>query len=165
MVDWFSKTWTDTEGKHPVWVGLFEKFERGRSGGSYCYKPRVVLSDLEIIREGAKVQVFANQYERDSRARPKCIEKYGTDCCICGFSFRTTYGEEADGIVYVHHLTPLAEIVEEHQVDPIKDLRPVCPNCHAVLHWRIPAYSIEEVKAFLSNAKINPPTLTLVPSE
>jgi predicted HNH restriction endonuclease len=25
----------------------------------------------------------------------------------------------------------------------------VCPNCHAVLHSRVPAYSIEEVQAFL----------------
>jgi predicted HNH restriction endonuclease len=29
------------------------------------------------------------------------------------------------------------------------DLRPVCPNCHAVLHHRVPAFSIEEVRTFL----------------
>src|ERR1039458_9696327 len=102
------------------------------------------------------VQVFSNKYERDRRARKKCIEHYGTDCFICGFSFRTTYGEVTVGIIHVHHLQPLGEIGEEHKVDPIKDLRPVCPNCHSVLQWRIPAYSIEEVKAFLSQAKTNP---------
>jgi hypothetical protein len=154
MVAWFSQTWTMTKGKHSVWDGLFENFERRRSGGRYCYRPRGGLRDLEIMQEGARVRVFANQYERDPRARAICIEKYGTDCCICDFSFRKAYGEEADGIVYVHHLRPLAEVGEEHEVDPINDLRPVCPNCHAVLHWRIPAYSIEEVKELLSNAKI-----------
>ena len=41
----------------------------------------------------------------------------------------------------------------QYEVDPIKDLRPVCPNCHAVLHRRIPAYRIEEVRAFLDRAE------------
>jgi hypothetical protein len=159
MVNWFGQTWTMTGGgKHSVWDGLFEKFDRKKSGGTYCYRPRMEISDLEIMQEGAKVRVFANRYERDSHARAKCIEKYGTDCCICGFSFLKVYGEKADGIVYVHHLRPLAEIGEEHDVNPIEDLRPVCANCHAVLHWRIPAYRIEEVKGFWNNAKMNPPT-------
>jgi hypothetical protein len=168
MVAWFSKIWTETKGKDSVWEGLFEKFERSKDR-PFRYKLRLGLSEQEateeIIREGARVRVFANRYERDPRARAKCIEKYGTDCSVCGFSFRETYGPEADGIVYVHHLQPLAEIGEEHEVDPVKDLRPVCPNCHAVLHWRTPAFSIEEVKAFLSKAKQNPPTFTLAPSE
>ena len=32
----------------------------------------------------------------------------------------------------------------------VEDLRPVCPNCHAVIHLRTDRpYSIEDVKAFL----------------
>ena len=162
MVDWFSKSWTEEDH---TWTGLFEKFDRKRPGGHWYYRPRAGLRKVEILREGAMVQVFANRYERDRHARDKCIEHYGTDCFICGFSFIKTYGEKADGIVYVHHLRPLADIGEEHDVDPIKDLRPVCPNCHTVLQWRIPAYSIGEVKEFLSNTKINPPTFTLAPPE
>jgi hypothetical protein len=34
---------------------------------------------------------------------------------------------------------------EEYEVDPVKDLRPVCPNCHAMIHRRSPPLSIEEI--------------------
>lgn len=34
----------------------------------------------------------------------------------------------------VHHREPLSEVRETHEVDPIRDLVPVCPNCHAMLH-------------------------------
>ncbi|MEI8372579.1 MAG: hypothetical protein WCJ35_07065 [Planctomycetota bacterium] len=37
---------------------------------------------------------------------------------------------------------------KEYKVDPVNDLRPVCANCHAILHRLKPAYSIDEVKAF-----------------
>jgi predicted HNH restriction endonuclease len=40
-------------------------------------------------------------------------------------------------------------LAREYVVDPVADLRPVCPNCHAVLHSRRPAYSIEEVRGLL----------------
>ncbi len=101
------------------------------------------------IREGAKYQVTVNAYERDPRARKLCVTHYGTGCAICGFSFGAVYGQVAEGLIHVHHLRPLSEIGEESEVDPITDLRPVCPNCHAVLHRRAPAYSIDEVRAFL----------------
>ena len=34
-------------------------------------------------------------------------------------------------------------------VDPVRDLRPVCPNCHVVIHLRHPPRAIEEVRAML----------------
>jgi 5-methylcytosine-specific restriction protein A len=101
------------------------------------------------IREGAKYQVTVNAYERNPRARRLCIEKYGANCFICGFSFGKAYGKLVEGFIHVHHLRPLAEIGEEYEVDPVADLRPVCPNCHAVIHRRVPPYSIEELKSFL----------------
>lgn len=101
------------------------------------------------IREGARYQITVNAYERDPRARRLCIAHHGTSCAICGFSFGATYGEVAEGFIHVHHLRPLSEIGEEYEVDPVADLRPVCPNCHAVLHRRNAAYSIAEVQAFL----------------
>jgi predicted HNH restriction endonuclease len=49
-------------------------------------------------------------------------------------------------------MKPLASVGEEYVIDPIKDLRPLCPNCHAVIHLRQPPYSIEEVKTMLHDA-------------
>jgi 5-methylcytosine-specific restriction protein A len=83
-------------------------------------------------------------------ARQLCLEHYGATCYICGFSFGAVCGEEFGGVIHVHHLTELAQSGEEYTVNPLKDLRPVCPNCHAVIHRRKPAYSLEEVRALIS---------------
>lgn len=100
-------------------------------------------------QEGAVVRVSVNAYERNPAARRACIAHHGTNCCICGFNFGQRYGPTVDGLIHVHHLRPLSEIGAEYTVDPVADLRPVCPNCHAVLHSRTPGYSMEEVRRFL----------------
>ncbi len=56
------------------------------------------------------------------------------------------YGQIGEGFIHVHHLKPLSEIGQEYEVDPIEDLRPVCPNCHAMLHRKKPPYTIEQLK-------------------
>lgn len=103
------------------------------------------LPDNEPIIEGAARQILVNAYERDRRARQLCIRHYGARCYICGFSFDKRYGAEAAGIIHIHHIIPLSDIGERYQVDPIKDLRPVCPNCHAVIHATKPPRTIEQV--------------------
>ena len=101
--------------------------------------------------EGALKQVTVNAYERNWKARRECIEHYGATCCVCGFDFGARFGPEADGYIHVHHLRPLSEIGHEYKVDPITDLRPVCPNCHTVIHLGGGCRSIEEVKRLLSS--------------
>lgn len=103
--------------------------------------------------EGASRCVSINAYERDENARRRCIEHYGTNCCICKFSFGDFYGEDAAGYIHVHHLRPLAEIGEEYVVDPIDDLRPICPNCHAVVHLGGRCRSIREVQQLLKRRR------------
>jgi hypothetical protein len=39
-------------------------------------------------------------------------------------------------VIHVHHLRPQSSIGKRYRVNPIADLRPVCPNCHMVLHLR-----------------------------
>lgn len=90
--------------------------------------------------------MLVNSYERNSVVRKKCIDIYGTNCFICSFNFKEKYGELAKDFIHVHHLRTLSEIKEEYEVDPMNDLRPVCPNCHAVIHLKKPALSIQEVK-------------------
>jgi 5-methylcytosine-specific restriction enzyme A len=114
-------------------------------------RPSVTRSPDEVPNnknyyEGATKSVRVNVYERNDKARLDCINHYGWSCCICGFDFEEAYGEMGIGFIHVHHLKPLSEIGEEYQVDPIEDLRPVCPNCHAMIHSRKQPHSIEEVK-------------------
>lgn len=104
--------------------------------------------------EGTKKQIIVNAYERSSKARQDCIEEYGYKCTICKFDFEEIYGKIGKGFIHVHHLKPLSEIDKEYKINPIKDLRPVCPNCHAMLHKKIPAYSIEEIIVFINKTKM-----------
>ncbi|MBD1916733.1 MULTISPECIES: HNH endonuclease [Cyanophyceae] len=97
--------------------------------------------------EGAVRKVFVNAYERDPEARKKCIDYHGLSCKVCNFNFGEEFGDLGRDFINVHHLKPLSEVGGEYQVDPIRDLLPVCPNCHAMFHRKEPALSIEEVKA------------------
>jgi len=103
--------------------------------------------------EGSVQKILVNRYERDPRARDDCIAHYGTRCFLCRFDFVAVYGEVMAGFIHVHHLRALSGVGAEYQVDPILDLRPVCPNCHAVLHRREPPYSLDEVREFLQSQR------------
>jgi predicted HNH restriction endonuclease len=107
------------------------------------------ISDNTTHVEGARRSVLVNAYERDPVARQKCIDHFGAACVICGFDFGIVFGPDASGFIHVHHLTPLSEIGQEYLVDPVRDLRPVCPNCHAVIHLNREPKSIEEVRGML----------------
>ena len=107
-------------------------------------------SDVNIhFREGAISQVLVNAYERNPQARQKCIEHYGTSCFVCGFNFGKVFGELGEGFIHVHHLKPISEVGEEYKINPIEDMRPVCPNCHAIIHRQTPLLSIEEIQSLL----------------
>ena len=103
----------------------------------------------EPLAEGARFTIQVNAFERNPVARKKCVDHYGAQCSVCEFDFGTVYGSAATGYVHVHHLVPLSSIGETYVIDPVNDLRPVCPNCHAVIHMRQPPYTIVEVKEML----------------
>jgi 5-methylcytosine-specific restriction enzyme A len=111
------------------------------------------LDKPETLFEGIKKTVSVNSYERNQIARTKCIEHYGVQCVVCGFDFEETYGDIGTDFIHVHHLTQLSDIGQGYEVNPVKDLRPVCPNCHAMLHKRNPPYTIEELGVGLNNGR------------
>jgi hypothetical protein len=88
----------------------------------------------ELFEEGKGVRVVVNRYERDRAARSACLVAHGRVCVVCKVDLATVYGPIAAGIIHVHHRTPLSEIGGSYVVDPTRDLVPVCPNCHAVIH-------------------------------
>jgi 5-methylcytosine-specific restriction protein A len=105
-------------------------------------------------REGKKKMVQVNMHERNPAARRACIRHYGATCYVCGFDFGRSYGIECDGMIHVHHLELVSQNDEEYTVDPINDLRPVCPNCHMVIHSKKDGlYTIDEVKEMLRHTK------------
>ncbi len=113
--------------------------------------PEEVLSEDRFV-EGATRRISVNTYERNREARRKCIRHYGSSCVVCELDLGLVYGSVAQGFIHVHHLKPLSEVSMEYEVDPITDLRPVCPNCHAIIHLGSQTRSIEEVRELLERA-------------
>lgn len=108
--------------------------------------------ESETYREGRRVDSSSYRIERNAKAREKCIEKHGDDCAVCGFNFLDHYGEIGIGFIHVHHRDDLATAESEIEVDPKKNLIPVCPNCHAMLHRGAkPSRSIDELKSIMAN--------------
>jgi hypothetical protein len=103
----------------------------------------------QTFAEGAVKQVTVNKYERDPRARSACLAEYGYKCVVCGMNFELTYGEIGKDFIHVHHLRELSALGKDYKVNPVTDLRPVCPNCHAMLHRKSPALMPEELKSLM----------------
>lgn len=109
----------------------------------------------EKLIEGATKTIKINIYERNALARKKCIEHHGAQCKVCEFDFEKIYGEIGRSFIHVHHLLELSQIGKEYEVDYKVDLVPVCPNCHAIIHKRKPAFRIEELKELIELQKLS----------
>ncbi len=108
------------------------------------------VNEQNRFLEGTVRVVRVNAYERNPVARSRCLQYYGYRCTACLSDLSEIYGQVAEQFIHVHHLRELSTIGEEYEVDPIADLRPVCPNCHAVIHMATPPYTIEKVREFIA---------------
>ena len=107
------------------------------------------LSNTDIM-EGEARQVMVSTYERNPKARAECIAHYGAKCSVCDFEFHNIYGKAlGTGFIHVHHILDIALIGKKYKIDPIQDLRPVCPNCHAMLHKRKPAMHPDDLREII----------------
>lgn len=111
------------------------------------------LSEPNSYKEGQFSYVHAIGYERNQDARKDCIKHYGCKCAICRFDFEKVYGQIGRDFIEVHHIVPIHERKGEYVVNHIKDLIPLCSNCHSMIHRRNPVYSPEELKSMLKNNK------------
>ncbi len=121
----------------PETVDLFERLWRDASGGDARRSGEngeERIPNREYL-EGGAVRVLANRYERDRDARNACIAHYGAACAVCRMTFGDVYSTDlGEGFIHVHHIVPVSARGRRYRVDPINDLIPVCPNCHAMLH-------------------------------
>jgi 5-methylcytosine-specific restriction enzyme A len=104
----------------------------------------------QAFPEGALHRVEVNRYERDRRARIACLDHWGYSCAVCDLSFEDRYGPTGKNYIHVHHLLELSQVPADYYVNPVADLRPVCPNCHAMIHRDAgKALTIDELKQLL----------------
>ena len=111
-------------------------------------------SGVTARKEGAAKTVTSTQYERDPQNRLDAIRIHGQKCVTCGFDFGDVYGDRGAGYIEVHHLIPLAEVDEDHIVNPETDLAPVCANCHRMIHRRRgDTLSVDELRKLIRDRK------------
>lgn len=138
-------------------LGIMVDYEEGKPT-AISWK-MIASTDMVIIKEqtlqrkkfleGRKISRYVNIYERDFKARKTCLAHYGYRCVVCKFNFEETYGKIGKEFIHVHHEKELSMLDESYEIDPIEDMKPVCPNCHAMIHRKRPAYTIEEISKIL----------------
>lgn len=93
------------------------------------------LYEEPTLSEGGKIHIEQERNYRNPALRQACLEYWGTQCQCCGMDFEKVYGESlGSGYIEVHHLRPVSSYEDEHQVNPVEDLVPLCANCHAMIH-------------------------------
>lgn len=101
--------------------------------------------------EGNRVAVLVNRYERSPKERKRCLRVHGFSCKVCSMNFKQRYGEIGSEFIHVHHIIPVSKTRGSYVLDGARDLLPVCPNCHAMLHRHEPPFSIGKLKRIVSS--------------
>jgi 5-methylcytosine-specific restriction protein A len=141
-------------GEYGVWL-----IELKTTNGVFTYhETDVVLVQKKkqkatvVLVEGEASDIVLNKYERSKVARDQCVLYHGTKCMVCGIDFKSMYGDIGQGFIHIHHIIPISKQRGAYEVDPINDLVPLCPNCHAMAHRRTPPVSIEELRTIIRGA-------------
>jgi len=113
-------------------------------------KTNIKESNQSFFDEGFKKQIVRELTTRSRKVVSDAKAKYGVICAACGFDFGQTYGTHGFGFIEMHHLNPIKDGQRKTSVD---DLRPVCPNCHRMLHKGDRLLSIDELKMIIKEQK------------
>lgn len=143
-----------TIGEWGVWHTVVTGIE-GRFGIGYLPLPPLPALPAppeSRLWEGTPKAVELTLYERNPKARRLCIEHYGPTCQGCTLNYEEKYGVIGAELIHVHHVTPLATIGEAYEVDPIRDLVPLCATCHHLVHSRVPHHTVDEIRTAIANA-------------
>jgi hypothetical protein len=95
------------------------------------------IDPLEGFAEGDKRLRVHLATERNSALRARAKDYWQTRlgalrCLICNFSFEDTYHDFGAGFIEMHHDVSLS--LNGKRVNRVIDLKPVCANCHRMIH-------------------------------
>ena len=99
--------------------------------------------------EGELSRVEINKYERNRYNRALCLAFYGFECRGCDSIMEEIYGPLGVNVIHVHHIVPVSQMGSSYRLDPIKDLIPLCPNCHTIVHRENPPLGILSLREIL----------------
>ncbi|WP_312182955.1 HNH endonuclease [Arthrobacter sp.] len=94
---------------------------------------------------------LASRYENDPDANRICLVHNGPACSACGFDFVAAFGSAGANLMQAHHIVPPGQVLDGYDLDPVADLVPLCPNCHAMAHAGAPEpYTPAELRRLLA---------------
>ena len=141
---------------------ILEKFERDQKANKrfellvhqsllndeHKYVPKRT-SNQQSFDEGFKLEIIKEVTYRNKKIVALAKDQHGTICEVCQFDFGKTYGSHGEGFIEMHHLFPMHK---GKRKTTIEDLRPVCANCHRMLHKGKRLISIGELKGIMKKA-------------
>jgi 5-methylcytosine-specific restriction protein A len=97
--------------------------------------------------EGGSYSEIVKKYERSRYNRAMCLKYYGFTCRGCGELLAEKYGPIGMDVIHVHHIVPVSQMGGAYRLNPIRDLIPLCPNCHTIVHRKTPVLDIESLRS------------------
>lgn len=107
------------------------------------------LEKYEGCTEGTLQRITVNRYERNPLNRKICLTVNGYNCVVCGMNFEEKYGIIGHHFIHVHHIVPVSQMRTDYVIDPVRDLVPVCPNCHYMMHKKNPPFMPKELRKLI----------------
>ncbi len=104
---------------------------------------KVIVPYSEQISEGERVYGSKSARKRSTKLREAAIDHFTREgiikCECCGYIFAEHYPADfKSDCIEIHHLKPLYQypgVSEQITIaEAMKNLIPVCPNCHRVIH-------------------------------
>lgn len=111
--------------------------------------------DERTITEG-QLKTRTEEYRsRSTLLRNEAFSHYShngvIDCHACGFDFSMAYPGLGDKTIQIHHLKPVSYMRGEalSLKEALENVRPLCANCHLIVHKKHPPFPINELKSIL----------------
>lgn len=114
-----------------------------RAGQSGARRRFIVYDETETVTEGKSEKKESMVKSRSRRLREAALSHYreadgGIRCAVCGFDFRQAYGELGKDYIELHHEHPICQYsdegVEKILKEALANIRPLCANCHRMIH-------------------------------
>lgn len=117
--------------------------------------PSVTKEDY-VAEEGKRYEIESKMLKtkRNRRIVAEAKDRYEAICEACGDNLQIKYDEYGKNYIQFHHREPLSSY-PEGKLNSYKDLAPLCPNCHVIIHRTKPIMSVKDFreKVILPNQK------------
>lgn len=111
----------------------------------------IIVLDENVVTEGQLCTRTIGYRSRSRQLREAAVQHYTCNgmipCTACSFNFGVAYLGVGDGYIRIHHLEPISCGGERELTldEAIGKVRPLCANCHVMVHRREPWLSMQDL--------------------